>query len=69
MKDLMSSPFWIVVRENTVGFDTSSKMCHVSEQGAIKEAERLAMLNPGIQFYVFAAVGVARYHSSCFKRL
>jgi hypothetical protein len=46
-----SKKFWMIT-----GDGNSPKVRHANRQDAVREAERLAKANPGIQFFVLEAV-------------
>lgn len=50
-------PFWIVWSPDGA---TPPRARHDSERAAIAEAERLARLNPGKEFFALAAVAVSQ---------
>jgi hypothetical protein len=55
---------WLVWNPEA-GFPTCR---HYSKEAAVKEAERLAELNRGQQFFVMGALGVAKVHKPSIYR-
>lgn len=50
--------FWMVMADNS----SHTRYRHRGLDDARREAERLALLNPGVKFYVLQCVGAAEAH-------
>jgi hypothetical protein len=51
----MMKPFWMVLADSS----SSTVYRHASASAARTEAERLALLHPGIKFHVLQQIGMA----------